>query len=502
MELREYLAILRKRWVSVAIVTVLGLVLAAAVSLVMTPQYEARARLYVAVVSGDSVGELTQTATFAERQLASYAEMATSPLVLGPVSEQLGEPVEPSEITVSPPSGTTILNVIAAHEDSSHAALIANAVADQLIRTIEDVTPAAEGQALVSTEVIEPAVAPDSPVRPDVVVNLALGLVLGLAAGLGFALLREVLDTRVRTQRDVESLTEAPILGAVRYDEKESEHPLYMVRTPSSDRAEAMRRLRTNLQFVDLGAHKSIVVTSSLPGEGKSTTSVNLAISLADSGQRVILVDCDLRRPDVSNYTGLEGRAGLTTALIGQAELGDVVQPWLDGKLDVLTSGQLPPNPSELLGSLAMKKALEDLEEVYDVIILDSPPILPVTDSALLTKIAGGALLVVGADRIHRGQLSQALQNLETVDADLLGIVLNKVTASRTDQYVYSYTYEPNTLPDQQTRNRARESDELPKTGTRGGVGQDRFEDLIAAGSRQSGEPNKWPGQRISRTRS
>lgn len=448
MELRDYLAVLRKRWIAVALVTVLGLVIAAGASLLMTPQYEARARLYVAVISGDNVGELTQTATYAESQLASYAEIATSPLVLEPVSAQAGTPVLADSITVTPGNGTSILDIVATHEDPANAASIANMVSEQLMFTIQEVTPAPAGEELVSAQVMQTAVAPSLAVQSNVPMNLALGLMAGLAVGLGIAVIREVLDTRVRTERDVESLTEVPILGVVRYDEKESEHPLYMVRTPSSYRAEAMRRLRTNLQFVDLGGQRSIVVTSSLPGEGKSTTSVNLAIALADSGQRVVLVDCDLRRPDVANYTGLEGRAGLTTALIGQAELDDVIQPWLDGKLDVLTSGQLPPNPSELLGSMAMKKALEELSKAYDVIVIDSPPLLPVADSALLTKIAGGALVVVGADRIHKSQLSQALHNLETVDAKVLGAVLNKVSDSKMGGYTYTYAYTYETDPD------------------------------------------------------
>lgn len=506
MELRDYLAILRKRWITVALVTVLGLVLAAAASLLMTPQYEARARLYVAVVSGENVGDLTQTATYAERQLASYAEMATSPLVLEPVSDQAGESVLADNISVTPGSGTTILDIVASHEDPARAAEIANAISEQLIITIQEVTPAPAGEELVSAQVMQTAAAPSDATQPNVPVNLALGFMAGLAVGLGIAVIREVLDTRVRTERDVESLSEAPILGVFRYDEKESEHPLYMVRTPSSERSEAMRRLRTNLQFVDLGQAKSIVVTSSLPGEGKSTTSVNLAIALADSGQRVVLVDCDLRRPDVANYTGLEGRAGLTTALIGQAELDDVIQPWLDGKLDVLTSGQLPPNPSELLGSMAMKKALEELDRVYDVIVIDSPPLLPVADSAILTKIAGGALVVVGADRIHKGQLSQALHNLETVDGKILGAVLNKVSDSKTGGYSYSYTYtyeaeptadllasyHPSVRAQEASTVRDLERARRPETTPRSS--QEPFEQVLASGSPNSGAGSWWPG--------
>ncbi|WP_418607348.1 tyrosine-protein kinase family protein [Georgenia sp. SUBG003] len=183
----------------------------------------------------------------------------------------------------------------------------------------------------------------------------------------------------------------------------------------------------------------SIVVTSSVPGEGKSTTAINLAVALADSGARVVLVDADLRRPSIADYMGLEGRVGLTTVLIGRAEVADVVQPWRDTSLDVLPSGQIPPNPSELLGSRAMATLLGTLTQSYDMVLIDSPPLLPVTDAAVLSKLAGGALVVAGADRIHKAQLRESLDNLENVDARVLGIVLNKVEQKGRDGYEYTY---------------------------------------------------------------
>ena len=180
--------------------------------------------------------------------------------------------------------------------------------------------------------------------------------------------------------------------------------------------------MRTNLQFIDVANRpKSIVISSSIPGEGKSTIAINLAVSLADTGARVILVDADLRQPSIAEYAGIEGRVGLTTVLIGRAEVEDVIQPFAATGLDLLPAGQIPPNPSELLGSMAMADLLERLSASYDMVLLDSPPLLPVTDAVVLSKLAGGALVVVGADRIHRPQLQQSLESLETAGRTFSG---------------------------------------------------------------------------------
>jgi capsular exopolysaccharide synthesis family protein len=200
--------------------------------------------------------------------------------------------------------------------------------------------------------------------------------------------------------------------------------------------------LRTNLQFIDIGNRsKSIVISSSIPGEGKSTIAINLAVSLADAGARVVLVDADLRRPSIAEYLGIEGGVGLTTVLIGRAEVEDVVQPLGRTTLDLLPAGQIPPNPSELLGSTAMADLLERLSASYDMVLLDSAPLLPVTDAVVLSNLAGGALVIVGVDRIHRPQLQQSLESLETAGAHLFGVVMNKVARREAAAYGYGSGY-------------------------------------------------------------
>jgi capsular exopolysaccharide synthesis family protein len=196
--------------------------------------------------------------------------------------------------------------------------------------------------------------------------------------------------------------------------------------------------MRTNLQFLQLSDEgRSFVVTSSVAAEGKSTTSANLALTIAATGKRVILVEADLRRPKLSEYLGVVGTVGLTNVLIGLASLDDVLQPWGDGALSVLPAGRIPPNPSELLGSPAMRDLLRVLEKSYDMVILDAPPLLPVTDAAILAGIASGAIIVVASGRTRREQLSRSVEILDGVGARTLGIVMNFLPVKGPDAYTY-----------------------------------------------------------------
>lgn len=446
MELQDYLTILRKRWLSIALITLVAVAAAIGASLAMTPTYQATAQLYVSVQSQDSTADLLQGSNYSRQQVTSYVQLVTSPKVLGPVVDKLklAERVEDlaGSVAADSPLNTSLINITVTDTDPALAAAKANAISDQFRGFVAQLeTPVGGGVSKVNVSVVRDAVAPEAPSSPKKKLNVALGLLVGLALGVGIAVLREVLDTRVRGPQDVTRVTDTSIVGTITFDSEASDHPLIVQSDPHSARAEAMRRLRTNVQFLNIGDRpQSIVVTSSVPGEGKSTTTINLAIALADSGMRVALVDADLRRPSVAKYMQLEGGVGLTTVLIGRARAEDVIQPWGNGYLHVLPAGQIPPNPSELLGSFAMANVLEYLTSNYDMVLVDTPPLLPVTDAAVLSKLTGGALVVVGVDRLHRNQLGEALGALETVDARVLGIVLNRQRRQQADAYAY-YEY-------------------------------------------------------------
>ncbi len=190
-----------------------------------------------------------------------------------------------------------------------------------------------------------------------------------------------------------------------------------------------------------MGGRASFVITSSIPSEGKSTTTINLAIALADAGKRVALLDTDLRKPKVAEYLGIEGGAGLTDVLIGRASINDVMLPWGGRSLYVLPAGKVPPNPSELLGSAQMGTLLHMLEKDFDIVLCDAPPLLPVTDAAILARATSGALMVVSAGRVTKHQLTGATEALSTVGAKLAGSVMSMVPTRGPDSYYSAYGY-------------------------------------------------------------
>lgn len=445
MELASYVRMLRKRWASILLITACGLAVSLGASLVATPVYSAGSQVFVSVQGSDSTTDLLQGSNFTVRQVKSYTELVDSPRVLQPVVEELGLAVDASElaerVTARSPLDTVLINISADSESPQLAAEIADATAASLARVVAELeTPRAGGESPVVISTVRPADVPIEPASPDVPVNLALGLLAGLGAGTVVAVLRELLDTRIRTLEDVEASVDASVIGVIRHEPGATKHPLIVQEPPQSIRAEAFRRLRTNLQFVAVEDDvNTIVLTSALPGEGKSTTAVNLAIALADAGQRVVLVDADLRRPSIAAYTGVERSVGLTTVLIGRAGLDDVVQPWGNGNLDVIAAGQVPPNPSELLGSTKMAALMEELAARYDTVLVDTPPLLPVTDGAILARLLGGAVVVVGAGTIHKPQLKDALDMLSTVSARVRGLVVNRVPVRDGGGYGYSY---------------------------------------------------------------
>jgi capsular exopolysaccharide synthesis family protein len=427
----------------IAVMTLLGVTLAAAYSIFKTPEYEATSKVFVSIQSSGSISDLTQGGSFLQNQVKSYADVVTTPVVLQPVIATLNLPVTADElatrVTASSPLDTVIVEITVADTDPRQAAEIANAVAASFENAVTGlVAESAEGGTPVKITLLKQALIPFSPSSPNVPLNIALGLLVGLALGIGAAVLREVLDTRIRNEHDVKNITDAPIIGGVAYDPGTPRNPLVLKDDPRSPRSESFRTLRTNLQFLNIEqAARSFVVTSSIPGEGKSTSAANLAIAVALAGKNVIIVDADLRKPKLAEYLGLESGAGLTDVLVGRAQPNDVIQRWGDTNLYVLPAGKVPPNPSELLGSQAMVTLIRGLENSFDTVLFDAPPLLPVTDAAVLTKHTTGALLMVAAGRAHKNQLRGSVAALESVSANLAGVVLTMLPTKGPDSYSY-----------------------------------------------------------------
>lgn len=444
MEFSDYLHVLRRNWLAIVTCAILGLFIGASLSFFSPRSYSASTKLFVAIQNSGSVSELQQGNTFTQARVKSYIETAKTPLVLEPAIDSLGLDLLPNElagsIEASADLNTVILTITASNESPVLAAAIAQAVGDSLISAVETLESPTAGPSPVKLSVVTPATAPTSYSSPNTKVNIALGLVLGIILGVCTAIVRSALDTRIRGELDLQRISDAPLLGGISYDEDASKKPLLTQAPPQGPRAESFRQIRTNLQFANINSKsKSMLVTSSLPGEGKSTTAVNMAIAMAEAGRKVALIDADLRRPMIATYLGLEPNAGLTTALLGDTNVEDVMQPWGEDDLYVLTAGQIPPNPSELLGSNAMSELLRQLEAAFDIVIVDAPPLIPVTDGSVLAQQVGGVLLVVGASKTKNQDVEKSLASLRLVEANLLGVVLNLLPTKGPDAYAYSY---------------------------------------------------------------
>lgn len=447
MELGEYLSVLRKRWLVIALLALLGGAAGYASTARDTPLYRSTSTVYLTTSRGDSISELSQGANYTANLMQTYARMVTEPVVLEPVIERLGLSMSPRTlgrlVTAQAPLNLYLIDVSVTNSDPAQAAAIANAIAVQLSSTVRDLSPTASDgtSALRMTQVAqaEPARAPFSP-RPRL--TALMGLAAGLGLGVLVALVLAQLDTRVRSSKDLPRNPVRTVLGQIPRDTTLGRRPHVVVDQPHSVTTESYRRIRTNLQFLDASRPlTSLVVTSSLPGEGKSTTAVNLALVMAEKGAKVLLVDADLRSPSVAALCGLEGAAGLSAVLIHEAELDDVAQPWQMPGLDVVVAGQIPPNPSQLIESRAMEEFITLARERYDLVIIDTAPLFAVTDGAVLARRTDGALVVARSRKVRRPELAEALASIDAVGAPVLGVVLNAVTDGRSDlRYGYGYT--------------------------------------------------------------
>ena len=430
----------------IVLLLLIGLGAGAAISLTSTPKYSASSKVFVSTQSSGTAQDLVQGNSFTVQRVKTSSDLVTTPIVLLPVVASLNLGITADalakQITASAPIDTSIIEITVLDTDPVRAADIANAASASLTSVVDTIeTPdSADAISPVKLTRAKQATVPSLPVSPNVPLNIGLGALIGLGLGIAFAVLRETLETRIRNERDVEQVTSVPILGGIVFDPKAKERPLIVHVDPRSPRAESFRSLRTNLQFLDVGrVDRSFVITSSIESEGKSTTGANLAIALADAGARVLFIDADLRRPKVADYMGVEGAVGLTDVLIGRAELADVIQPWSDGNLFVLPAGQIPPNPSELLGSARMAELIAEFNRQFDVVIFDTPPLLPVTDAAILAKNVGGAIIVVAAGRTHKNQLKGAIAALGNVGAPISGLVLTMLPTKGPDAYGYGH---------------------------------------------------------------
>jgi capsular exopolysaccharide synthesis family protein len=442
LELREYLRIARRSAVLLIALVLLGVIAAGAYALLQKPTYSATAEDYVSTESAASTSDLSTGASFAQQVAAGYAHVAGTTYVLQPVISDLGLPESPTQLAkrvdiVSAPD-TSVLQITVEDQSPSRAAAIANAISERLTVAVDALTPESQtGTTLVKVTQIEPAPVPTSPSSPNLPLYLAIGALLGLVLGVVVAVAREVLDTRVREASDVR-VADLPVLGEVLFDRRADRSPLAVQNRPRGVEAEAYQVARTNLQFLDLrSGSNAIVITSSIPGEGKTVTAANLSVTLA-STERVLLIDADLRRPRAAKVFGIDGSVGLSDVLIGQVGLDEALQEWGTAGLTVLPAGRIPPNPADLLRSKAMRTLLDQVEGRFDVVIIDTPPLLAVSDAAVLAREVSGVIVVAAMGTVRRPQLAKTLEMLSNIDVHVLGMLPTMVKRKRSETYSYS----------------------------------------------------------------
>lgn len=459
LDIRDYVRVFRQHWLGVVALTLIGVLCSVGWLFLQKPTYAANSIGYVTVPGGDNMGSALAGDNLAKSKATSYASFASSRPVAESVIKTLGLDVKPDvllkQISVTAAKDTAQIKIEASAGTAQEAQSLANAWVVSLaeeVRTLESAPNPLDptGPVLESVIKVVPlgdAPLPQSPASPNKKMALVIGALGGLIIGIAYALVRNHLDRRIRSVDMVEKAIGTSVVGTIPVDDRLGDDR-HIVESGLIDHnttegyamSEALRELRTNLHYMNVdNPPRVMVITSSVPGEGKSTIAANLAVTIAATGQRVVLIDGDLRRPVVADYFGLPGGGGLTDILSGQAGLNDVLQVYSPvPTLAILGAGRIPPNPSELLGSQAMKRLLDKMAETA-VVLIDAPPLLPVTDAAILARSTDGALVVAGAGKTTIDELEKAVATLAKVQAPLLGAVLNRVPTTGGAAAGYGY---------------------------------------------------------------
>ena len=490
LELREYLTVLRRR--RGVILLVLALVVGATlvISYLQTPIYAGTAELLLQPESTESLFDAnTGQRLDPERAVQTEIRILKSQPVRAAVREQFGAV---PKVSASPAGKTDVIEVRAESTDPQRAADVTNAYAtayidfrrqqavDELLAAGEqiqakvtdmqrqiDAASGSQKESLVQVQtlfqqkldqlqvdralktggaqLVTRASVPDSPVKPTPARNALLALVVGLFLGVGVAFLVDYLDDSVKGKDDMDRIAPGvPVLGmipAIPNWKPKDDAFVVSLKEPKSQAAEAYRTLRTSVQFLGLERPmRTLQVVSPNASEGKTTTLANLGVALARAGERVVIVCCDLRRPRIHEFFGMSNDVGFTSVLLGKVGLTAALQEAPDqDRLYVLPSGPLPPNPSELLTSRRTVEVLTSLQADADIVLIDSPPVLPVTDALVLSGRVDATLIVCVAGATTRSEVSRTVELLRQVEAPLVGAVLNGVTSEGMYGYTYGY---------------------------------------------------------------
>jgi capsular exopolysaccharide synthesis family protein len=444
-ELSSYLRVILKRKWFIAL-TLIASVGVSAFLTARTPRiYEAGGTLFVGRLQipagAASVQEGITVSELSLRLLGSYAQILTSRSVATKAVDQFSLPISPEAVVdgveAKPLPNTFVISLVDRSTDPALAQRTANAVADVFVSEIGGLERSSGKEGAVSVSVIDRAALPSAPISPNPTRNIAVAVVLGLAGGLGLAFLFDRLDVTLRHRDQVEAMG-LRLLGLIPVLHGPGK-TVYLEHDPQGIGGEAFRKLRTSLGFLGVEfPMQTMLISSPAPAEGKTTIALNLAAAFAFGGLRTLLIEADLRRPSLHTVFAPRGTRGLTTAIVGQVPLTDAIAETEIPNLSVLMAGAIPPNPVELLGSEQMATLLDRVKRLYDIVIIDSPPIVPVADPSTLATMCDGVLIVARADKTDRRQLAEAVEIVGRAGAHLLGVVLNSLRQGETE-FDYGY---------------------------------------------------------------
>lgn len=451
--MQRVVRILRAYWKAIIALTVIGGLAGFAWSAVQPRVYTADASGYVAAVASDgSTGAALAGDQLALSKVKSFVDMGYWRSVAETARDELGLTASPEQlvqrIRVTNPVDTVNVRVDASGATPEAARDLAEAWIKGMSKQVDQLETGGSGQGAVRLVAGDSARLPTAPSSPNVKLDIAIGAIAGAVLGVIFALVRRAFDRRIRRVSDVADVTDTSVIGILPVDKELSGGRAVFSFDDIRDgrgsfaHKEAIRELRTNLQYVDVDHPARImVVTSPLPGDGKSTTAANLAVSIAATGQSVVLIDADLRRPVLGGLFGFSDDVGLSDVLAGRAQIEQVAhQVDEHAHLFVVAAGRTPPNPSEMVGSQRMQSLARKLAEDL-VVVIDSPPTLAVADAAVIASWADGAVLVVTAGRTTDDMLTRASENIAKTRGRLLGIVLNRVPLRGADSGYYGSQY-------------------------------------------------------------
>ena len=426
---QDFARILRSRWHVIVGTFTLAILCAVAYLLLATPQYEASTRLFVSTTADGNATQTNDGGLFAQRRVVSYTKLLTGGILAQRTIDKLGLDMSAKElekkITTSAPADTVLIDVSVLDPSPTRARDIVNTLSDEFVTMAAALeTPAGGLRPNAQVIVHQRADTPTTPASPRKKRTLAIVAALGVVLGVIAAVIRDHFDRRIRKTETVEKVTGVGVIGEIPVNPGSRARPLISFASDNSITAEAFRALRINLQSLEIRAGaRTLVVTSPMPDEGRTTTALNLALALAEAEQNVVVVDGDLRYPSIAAYLDLDSQVGLTSVVTGTATLRDALQQTRFARVTALTSGPVPTNPTEVLESQAAEDVLAELSQAFDYVIVDSPPLL-VTDAVILAGNAQGVLLLSRFGRTTRNQLKQAADALGRAAVPLLGAVV------------------------------------------------------------------------------